>query len=61
METPIDHKYDEECEYSDWRCLFDSALSKQITSRLAFEALKIIGKLPQGVPWIEEELKRSEE
>lgn len=54
VKNPIDHKYDEECEY------FDCDVPPiQLAVRLSFKALKEMGKLPQGVAWIEEELKRN--
>lgn len=54
IKTPIDHRYDDEIEYLD--C--DVPL-EQIATRCAYEVLKKIGKLPQGIAWIEEELKRN--
>lgn len=54
IETPIDHKYDKEYEYFDCDVPID-----QMATRSAFRVLKKIGKLPQGIAWIEEELKRN--
>lgn len=56
IETPINHKYDDECE------LFDCNVPPgQISARLAYELLKELNELPKGIAWIEEELKREKE
>lgn len=50
----IDHQYDPEVEYFDCK-----VPPGQIAVRMAFELLKKYDKLPQGIAWIEEELKRN--
>ena len=52
----INHQYDTEMELFDGNVPYN-----QILVRTAFNLLKRLDKLPQGVPWIQEELKRENE
>lgn len=47
----IDHAYDERVD--DWNCPLE-----QVAVRDFFEYLKGLNRLPDDVPWIQEELKR---
>lgn len=54
IKTPIDHKWtDEDIEAFDGDCPASQELARDY-----FDTLKALNRLPDDVPWIQEELKR---